>query len=132
MEYKKDIELIHLYVDKKKSCHEISLLDGRSESTIYKILVSNNITLRNKSEANKLFSDAALIMLYNFGLSFKQIGRLLGIHPTTVSKRFDLLHFPVRSSQVAKSIGYSNEEFRRFFMNRKFKELIYGISLLHR
>jgi DNA-binding CsgD family transcriptional regulator len=117
-------ELVRLYVDQKKSCHEIALLDGRSESTIYKILVLNKVALRNKSEANKIFADLVLITLYNLGLSFKQMSRLLGIHPTTISKRFDILHFPVRSSQVAKSIGYSNAEFQKYYCNNRFIDLL--------
>jgi len=109
-----------------KSCRDISLLDGRSESTIYKILLDNQVLLRNKSEANKIVSDEKLIKLYNLGLSFSQIGQICMIDPSTVAKRFKTLNYTSRSSILAKSIKYTNEEFKRFFMNHNFIELIRG------
>lgn len=108
------------------------MLDGRSESTIYKILIENNVQLRNKSEANKLVPDDKLIKLYNLGLSFSQIGLICTVDPSTVAKRFKTLNYPSRSSTLAKSIKYTNEEFKKFFMNNKFKELVHGVDILCR
>ncbi len=119
-------EIISLYTNEKRSCKDISVMDGRSESYIYKILIDNNIELRNKSEANKLAPDDKLIKLYNLGLSFSQIGILLGIDSSTIAKRFKTLNYPSRSSVLAKSIKYTDKEFRKFFMNHNFIELIRG------
>ena len=119
-----DKEIIHLYVYENRSCGDISLLDGRCESTIYKILLENNIKLRDRSKANKIVSDEILIKLYNLGLSLSQVGILVGVNPTTISKRFTLIDFPTRIPCQAKGVRYTKEEFKRFFMNDKFKELI--------
>lgn len=120
-------EIIEFYINNKLSCAEIAKIDGRSESTIYKVLIENNIKLRNKSEANKIISDEKLIKLYNLGLSFSQIGKLLHIDSSTIAKRFKMLNFCVRPNDVAKSIRYTNEEFNRFFLNSKFINKILGI-----
>jgi len=122
----RDTEIVRLYVGENRSCGDISLLDGRCESTIYKILLENNIKLRDRSEANKIVSDEMLIKLYNLGLSLTQVGILVGVNPTTISKRFTLIDFPTRPACQAKGVGYTKEEFKRFFMNDRFKELIQG------
>lgn len=124
-----DNEIIRLYVYDKLPCSKIADLTNKSEATIYKILIQNKTKLRNKSEANKIFSDKILIILYNFGLSIRQIGKLLGIHPTTISKRFNTIHFPVRSSKVAKSIGYTDQEFNHYFYNKGFINKIKKLSV---
>lgn len=119
-----DKEIILSYIKDHKTIREISFIDGRSESTIYKILIENDVALRDKSEANKIISDKVLIKLYNLGLSFSQIGTLIGIDPTTVSKRFTSLGFSTRSSCVAKNIKYSDNEFKKYFCNKKFMSKI--------
>lgn len=119
-----DARIVSLYLNKKLSCADIALHDGRSESTIYKILLKNKVKLRNKSEANQIFNDAILKFMYNLGLSLSQIAEILGINATTISKRFTLIDFPTRIFCQAKGVGYTKEEFQRFFMNNKFKELI--------
>lgn len=121
-----DLEVIQLYTNKKLSCNDIAIKDGRSASTIYKILLKNKVKLRNRSEVNKIFDDCILKFMYNLGLSLSQIAELLGIHPTTISKRFTILDFPTRISCQARGVKYTKEEFKRFFMNDKFKELIQG------
>jgi len=109
------------------SCNQISRIIGRSPTYIYNLLNSNNIKLRTKSQANKIFPDFLLINLYNIGLSTPQIGRLLGIHRTTIVKRFNKISFPLRNKSLAKSIGYSEKEFSLFFNNEKIKVLIEGV-----
>jgi len=121
-----DREIIDLY-NGGKTIRDISLIDGRSESSVYKILLNNKVKLRNKSEANKIVSDNVLIKLYNMALSFSQIGQLLDIDPSTVSKRFKSLGFDPRCRSVAKSIKYTDKEFNTFFLN---KEFISKISLI--
>jgi len=113
-------KIIHLYINKKMSCAEIARLDGRSESTIYNVLKAKHIQLRSRSQANKTFPDRVLIKLYNIGLSCSQIGTLLGVHPSTVIKRFKKCNFPVRNTRMAISIKYSNQEFKKYFYNNKF------------
>jgi len=120
----RDSKILNLYLKHRKSIRDISILDGRSESTIYKILLENNIELRDKSEANKIVPDKILIKLYNLGLSFSQIGTLMRINPTTVSKRFNSLGFPTRSSCLAKNIKYSDDEFKKYFCNKRFIDKI--------
>ena len=120
----KDVEIVNLYICDKKSCHDISLLDGRSESTIYNILLKNKVKIRNKSEANQIFNDAMLKFMYNLGLSLSQMAEVLGINSTTISKRFKLIDFPTRIPCQARGIRYTKEEFKRFFMNEDFKKLI--------
>lgn len=121
-----DSEIVLLYLDKKLSCADIALQDGRSESTIYKILLKNKVKLRNKSEANQIFNDAILKFMYNLGLSLSQMAEILGIDATTISKRFTLIDFPTRIPCQAKGVKYTKEEFKKFFMNNRFKELIQG------
>lgn len=117
-------EIIDLYCRQKLSCADIAAKDGRSESTIYKILLKNKVKLRNKSEANQIFNDAILKFMYNLGLSLSQMAEILGIDATTISKRFTLIGFPTRLTCQAKGVRYTKEEFKRFFMNDRFKELI--------
>jgi len=119
-----DFDIVSLYLNKKLSCADIALKDGRSESTIYKILLKNKVKLRNKSEANQIFDNAILKFMYNLGLSLSQMAEILGIDATTISKRFTLIDFPTRIPCQAKGVRYTKEEFKRFFMNDKFKELI--------
>jgi DNA-binding CsgD family transcriptional regulator len=120
------IDNIDLYCGQKLSCADIALKDCRSESTIYKILLKNKVQMRNKSEANQIFDDCLLKFMYNLGLSLSQIAEVLGIDATTISKRFTLIDFPTRIPCQAKGVRYTKEEFKRFFMNNKFKELIQG------
>lgn len=112
------------YLNDKLSCAEIAEKDGRSETTIYKLLVKNKVQMRTKSEANQIFSDNVFIFLYNLGLSLTQVGSLLGINPTTISKRLSQIGFPTRIPCLAKSIKYTNEEFKRYFCNKKFIQSI--------
>ena len=120
----RDEIIVDLYLNKKLSCADIALQDGRSESTIYKILLKNKVKMRNKSEANQIFNDAILKFMYNLGLSLSQMAEILGIDSTTISKRFTLIDFPARLACQARGIKYTKEEFKRFFMNNEFKELI--------
>jgi hypothetical protein len=62
--------------------------------------------------------------MYNLGLSLSQMAEILGIDATTISKRFTLIDFPTRISCQAKGVRYTKEEFKRFFMNDRFKKLI--------
>jgi DNA-binding CsgD family transcriptional regulator len=108
------------YTEESLSCRAIARNLNISEATVYYILKSNGIKLRDKSEANKIFPDRVLINLYNMALSAKQIGTILGIHPTTVTKRLSKLNFPVRSKEMAQRIKYTEEEFQKYFMNQDF------------
>ena len=121
-----DSDIISLYLNEKLSCADIALQDGRSESTIYKILVKNKVRLRNRSEANQIFDDCLLKFMYNLGLSLSQMAEILGIDATTISKRFTLINFPTRIPCQARGVRYTKEEFKKFFMNNRFKELIQG------
>ncbi len=114
-----DEKIVSQYTVLKHSCRDISIADGRSESTIYFILKKNGVALRNKSEANKIFSDSILISLYNIGLSSPQISKILGIHQTTIIKRFRKINFPLRMKNNARDIGYTKEEFQKYFYNLK-------------
>jgi len=107
-----------LYENHKFSCASIAKLDGRSETTIYNILKCLNVKIRSRSEANQIFSDSVLINLYNMGLSYTQIAKLLGTHFSTISKRFRLLEFPARSKILASAIRYNDTEFKRYFYNK--------------
>ena len=71
-------KICKLYRDKKMTCAEIAELDGRSESTIWKILKDANL-IRSRSQAIKIVPDLAIIALYNFGLSQSQVSILLNI-----------------------------------------------------
>ena len=120
----KETEIIDLYCRQKLSCADISTQDGRSESTIYKILKENKVKLRNRSEANQIFDDCLLKFMYNLGLSLSQMAEILGIDTTTISKRFTMIGFPTRISCQARGVKYTKEEFKKFFMNDKFIGLI--------
>lgn len=117
-------EIVYLYCNKKLSCAAIAEQDGRSESTIYNILLDKNIKCRDRSQANKLFSDQLFIKLYNLALSCSQIGRLLGVHPSTVIKRFHVCGFAMRDRSVANAIRYTEQEFQEFFCNTIFRNQI--------
>jgi len=121
-----DSDVVSLYLNKKLSCADIASQDGRSESTIYKILKENKVELRNRSEANRIFDDRLLKFMYNLGLSLSQMAEILGIDATTISKRFTLIDFPTRIPCQARGVRYTKEEFKKFFMNNRFKELITG------
>ena len=70
---------------------------------------------RTRSQANKIFPNFVLINLYNMGLSYSQIAKLLGIHASTIVKRFKVVGFPARPKSMANAIHYSDVEFKRFF-----------------
>ncbi len=113
-------KIVDLYCNRNLSCAAIAKQDGRSESTIYNILRAKNIKCRNRSQANKIFSDQLLIKLYNLGLSCSQIGRLLGIHSSTIAKRFNICQFTMRKRNIANVIKYTEQEFQEFFCNVTF------------
>lgn len=114
-----DKKICVLYQNDKLSCAAIAKLDGRSESTIYNIIRSSGINLRDRSTANQIFPTSIIIKLYNLGLSCSQIGRLLGIDASTITKRLQTNNFPMRSKSMAANIRYSKEEFQRYFFNPK-------------
>jgi len=99
-----------------KSCAEVAALDGCSETSMYNRMRDLGVTMRSRSEANQLFPNSVFILLYNLGLSTSQIGRLLGVNSSTVTKRLHLLKFPLRSRRVASRIRYTEEEFNQYFM----------------
>ncbi len=121
-----DQKIVDRYTKLKHSCRDIAKVDGRSESTIYFILKNNSVSLRSKSEANKIFSDSILISLYNLGLSSPQISKILGIHQTTIVKRFKKIKFPLRMRDNAKAIRYTREEFKKYFHN--IKDMVQEVS----
>lgn len=110
-----DTIVIDLY-SQGKSCAEVACLDGCSETAMYNRFNSLGVTMRSRSEANQIFPDSIFISLYNLGLSTSQIGRLLGVDSSTVTKRLHTLNFPLRSRGVACRIRYSEEEFKRHFI----------------
>lgn len=110
-----DTKVIELYAQ-GKSCAEVARIGECSETAIYNKLESLGVTMRSRSEANKIFPDSIFIALYNIGLSASQIGRLLGVNSSTVIKRLHTLKFPLRSRQVASRIRYTEEEFKQYFM----------------
>lgn len=99
-----------------KSCAEVAKLDGCSETSMYNRMIDLGVTMRSRSEANQLFPNSIFILLYNLGLSTSQIGRLLGVDSSTVTKRLHLLKFPLRSRRVASRIRYTEKEFNKHFM----------------
>lgn len=107
-----------------RSCDEIAQADGCSETTIYNRIKSYGIKMRNRSEANKIFPDYICISLYNLGLSVSQIGRLLAVDSSTVTKRLHTLRFPLRSRDVASRIRYSEDEFMKYFMISNFLDTL--------
>lgn len=111
-----DVELRKLYEQDQKSCAEIASICYCSETTIYNRLKSIGVIIRSRSEAHQIFSDTIFVSLYNIGLSVSQIGRLLGVDSSTVTKRLHTLHFPLRSRCVASRIRYTEDEFQRYFM----------------
>ena len=117
-------KIVDLYCNQRLSCAAIAEQDGRSESTIYNVLLAKNVRCRDRSQANKLFSDQLFIKLYNLALSCSQIGRLLGVHPSTVIKRLRTCGFAMRNRNVAKAVRYTEQEFQKFFCNTVFRNQI--------
>lgn len=99
-----------------KSCVEVAELDGCSETSMYNRMMGLGVVMRSRSEANQLFPNSIFILLYNLGLSTSQIGRLLGVNSSTVTKRLHIMKFPLRSRRVASRIRYTEEEFNKHFM----------------
>lgn len=118
-----------LYIHGRHSCAEISEMDGRSETTIYHILKNSGIETRNRSEANQVFPDFVFVGLYNMGLSCSQMGKLLGVHPTTIIKRLNARNFPLRSKKLASAIHYSDQEFHDYFENQEIETDLLFIKL---
>lgn len=110
------------------SCADIAGIDQRSEGTIYNRLREMGVDMRSRSEANKKFSDRAVIALYNLGLSCSQIGRLFGVHSTTVVKRLQRLDFPLRPNDTAAAVGFSEEEFKTHFCKAEFTDRLAELS----
>lgn len=120
-----DEQVCSLYTEKRSSCAKIAEIDGRSETTIYNILRSNGVQLRNRSIANSKCDTRIIVWLYNLALSVSQIGRLLGLHSTTVLKRLESIGFPLRPQSTAIAVGYSEREFHQFFEgNETFRTLL--------
>jgi len=111
-----DTKVRELYERDRFCCADIAHFDGCSETKMYHRLKALGVKIRGRSEANQIFPDHLFIALYNLGLSASQIARLLGVHPSTVIKRFGSLNFPLRSRNVASAIRYNEEEFQRYFM----------------
>lgn len=111
-----DIKVRELYEHDRLSCAEIARLGNCSETLIYNKLKLLKVKIRSRSEANKIFPDFIFIILYNIGLSTNQIGRLLGVDASTVTKRLHIMAFPMRVRQVASRIRYTEKEFERYFM----------------
>jgi len=110
-----DAKCIELY-SSRHSCSDIAEMDGCSVTSMYNRLKSLDVTMRSRSNANKLFPDSVFVRLYNVGLSVSQVGRILGVDSSTVTKRLHAINYPLRSRRVASQIRYTEEEFRRFFM----------------
>lgn len=98
------------------SCAEVAELDGCSATSMYNRMTGLGVVMRSRSEANQLFPNSVFILLYNLGLSTSQIGKLLGVDSSTVTKRLHLLKFPLRSRRVASRIRYTEKEFNKYFM----------------
>jgi len=111
-----DIELRKLYEQDQKSCAEIANICCCSETTVYNRLKAIDVIIRSRSEAHQIFPDIIFVSLYNIGLSTSQIGRLLGVDSSTVTKRLHTLRFPLRSRCVASRIRYTEDEFQKHFM----------------
>ncbi len=110
-----DTRVIELY-SMGKSCANIAQLDCCSETSVYNRLKELGVSIRSRSQANKIFPDSIFISLYNIGLSSSQTGRLLGIDSSTVRKRLRVLKFPLRSRKLASRIRYTEKEFNLHFM----------------
>lgn len=119
-----DAIICEYYLKRGLSCADISAIDGRSEGTIANRLRACGVRLRSRSAANKKFPDQIAVALYNLCLSAAQIGRLLGVHPTTVIKRLKACRFPMRPTETAVAVGYTDDEFRRFFCHPAFLDQI--------
>ncbi len=115
-----DDEIVRLYKN-GLSMSKIAEADGRSDGTIRNVLIFNNVDRRSRSESNKVIPDEIFVSLYNLGLSVSQVGRLLGVHPTTVIKRLGTRHFPLRIQGTAKSVAYTEAEFKLYFDNEQFR-----------
>lgn len=100
-----------------KSCAYVARMDECSETSMYNRLIKLGIKIRSRSEANQIFPDSLFISLYNLGLSSSQVGRILGVNSSTVTKRLHTIKFPLRSRNVACRIRYSEQEFQLHFMN---------------
>ena len=109
------MNVVKLY-NKGFSCNKIADKLNCSATTVYNKLKLLNISLRNKSDANKKFDIFSAWHLYNLGLSFNQFGVILSIDASTVSKRFKKSSLPVRDRNVAQKIRYSHDEFHNFFI----------------
>ncbi len=110
-----DDSLVELY-SQGESCAVIARRKRCSETSIYNKLKDRGVEMRSRSEANKVCPDFILISLYNVGLSSSQIGKLLQIDSSTVTKRLHSLRFPLRSRNIASRIRYTEDEFKRYFM----------------
>lgn len=110
-----DDSLVELY-SQGESCAVIARFNHCSETSVYNKLKDRGVEMRSRSDANKVCPDFILIALYNVGLSSSQIGRLLQIDPSTVTKRLHSLRFPLRSRNVASRIRYTEDEFKENFM----------------
>lgn len=110
-----DTKVKELYTQ-GKSCAEIAILGDCSETHVYNRLRALEVTMRSRSKANQIFADSIFILLYNLGLSSSQVGRLLGVDSSTVTKRLHSLKFPLRSRHVACRIRYTEQEFKQHFM----------------
>ena len=121
------INICRAYTQDRLSCRSIARKFNISETQVYNILKQNKVQLRTKSEANKIFDDNIIINLYNIGLSIKQISEILGLHPTTITKRFKKINFPTRNKDISFRIRYTDAEFKKYFMNPCFiNEIIEG------
>jgi len=109
-------EIVRQLYSQGKTCAEVAHSDGCSETTMYNRLLLLGITMRSRSQANQIFPNSIFISLYNVGLSSSQIGRLLGVNSSTVTKRLHTIRFPLRSRGVACRIRYTEKEFKRYFM----------------
>lgn len=110
-----DEKITQLYLD-GESCAAIARITECSETSVYNRLKIQGIKIRSRSEANKIFPDSIFINLYNMGLSTSQIGKLLGVNPSTITKRLHTIQFPLRFRNVASRIRYTEKEFRQYFM----------------
>lgn len=110
-----DKKITELY-SQGESCAGIAYLSHCSETFIHNKLKSLGVAMRSRSKANQIFPDFIFILLYNFGLSASQVGRLLGVDSSTVIKRLHTLRFPLRFCNVAYRIRYSEKEFKKYFM----------------
>jgi len=115
--------IIDLY-NKGFSFRAIAKIDGRAANTIRKIILDNKIPIRSRSAAIRKFPTELAIVLYNLGLSAQQVGDILGVDQSTVVKRFSTINFPMRTRNVANDIGFSDEEYRQFFLTDVLLDLI--------